>query len=457
MRKPAPPALDATPNDVLLERRSSLRWLAGLCSAPLAGELHSNEREGARSEMMPKQSPGSGSPSASPGGPGSRHSLNSPNSSTSPSSQSSDTDDGTISPAHRLRFPRDFGAHPSARTEWWYVTGWLDVRTEARTEAGTEARSEARSEPGAPGGMPRTPTHGFQITFFRSRTEVDTQHPSRFAARQLIFAHVALTDLTKRQLHHDQRIARAGFGVAEARTTDTDVTLRDWHLGRAGPATQSRYRARIASEMGGFRFDFELGTTQPVLLQGDQGYSRKGRQPGRASHYYSQPQLSLTGTLAHGGPAQAVRGVAWLDHEWSNALLDDQSVGWDWIGMNLDDGSTLTAFQLRSASGAPQYAGGSFRGPGALAQSFGPEQVQFSPGRRWFSPGSKASYPVEWVVSTPAGRFTVRSLLDNQELDSRGSTGLVYWEGLSELLDDQGKRVGRGYLEMTGYAGRVVL
>jgi predicted secreted hydrolase len=51
----------------------------------------------------------------------------------------------------------------------------------------------------------------------------------------------------------------------------------------------------------------------------------------------------------------------------------------------------------------------------------------------------------------------VRALLDAQELDSRSSTGTVYWEGLSDLLDAEGQRVGRGYLEMTGYAQRLVL
>jgi predicted secreted hydrolase len=153
-----------------------------------------------------------------------------------------------------------------------------------------------------------------------------------------------------------------------------------------------------------------------------------------------------------------VQGRAWLDHEWSDELLHPEAVGWDWIGMNLDDGSALTAFRLRRADGSALWAGGSFRRAGQVqAQDFPPEAVVFEPGRRWRSPTSGGDYPVAWTVRTPAGRFTVQALLDAQELDSRSSTGTVYWEGLSELRDATGHRTGLGYLEMTGYAGRLVL
>jgi len=329
-----------------------------------------------------------------------------------------------------LVFPSDFGAHPDTRIEWWYLTGALDA-------AGQR--------------------HGFQITFFRSRTGVPAVHPSRFAASQLIFAHAAVTDLRDRRLRHDQRIARAGFGIAGAAAGDTAVALRDWHLRRDGPAAQSRYRAHATSEHARFGLDLTLATTQAVLLQGDAGYSRKGPQPEQASHYYSQPQLAVTGRLTLDGRTSPVTGTAWLDHEWSDALLDPQAVGWDWIGMNLDDGRALTAFRLRRADGSALWSGGSIRTPGEPPRSFGPDEVVFVPGRTWTSASSRAVYPVEWNITTPAGRFEVNALLANQELDSRGSTGAIYWEGLSDLLDEHGRRVGRGYLEMTGYAARLRL
>ncbi len=345
-------------------------------------------------------------------------------------------------PPRALVFPTDHGSHPDSRIEWWYVTGWLRA------------------------GRPDEPTHGFQITFFRSRTDVNAHHPSHFAAQQLVFAHAALTDLAQGRLLHDQRIARAGFGIAQALTGDANVMLRDWHFQRedaaavAASATAptpaaSRYRARMASDSAGFALDLSMATTQPVLLQGEAGTSRKG--PQQTSRYYSEPQLAVSGTLTRQGAALPVHGTAWLDHEWSDSVLPPGAVGWDWIGMNLNDGSALTAFRLRAADGRTVYAGGSLRSASGAFRNFAADEVSFTPGRVWTSPTSQARYPVEWTLQTPAGRHRIVALLDAQELDSRQSTGTIYWEGLSELRDDSGQRVGRGYLEMTGYAGRLSL
>ena len=339
-----------------------------------------------------------------------------------------------------LVFPADHGAHPETRIEWWYVTGTVTAAASVPDEGDALADR-----------------CGFQITFFRSRTDVAAEHPSRFAARQLLFAHAALTDLKRGRLQHDQRIARSGFGIAEAATRDTALSLRDWGLIREERDGGSRYRARVVSDSAGFGFDFSFATTQLLVLQGDAGYSRKGPQPEQASHYYSQPQLAVAGTLKRDGVAQPVRGTAWLDHEWSDSLLDPNAVGWDWIGMNLVDGSALTAFRLRRADGGTVYAGGSFRAPGGATRNFTADEVRFVPGRVWISPLSRARYPVEWAIATPVGRYRVKTLLDAQELDSRTSTGAIYWEGLSELHDEAGRRIGLGYLEMTGYAARLSL
>jgi len=325
-----------------------------------------------------------------------------------------------------LGFPADFGAHPNARTEWWYATGAVETEDLQK--------------------------FGFQVTFFRSRTDVPRDHPSRFAAKQIVFAHAAVTDLAGKRLRHDQRVARAGFDVADALEGDTRVLLRDWRFWREGRPDRSLYHARLRSDNAGFAFEFVLAATQPLLLQGEGGYSRKGPDPAHASHYYSEPQLQVSGSLALDGIARAVRGMAWLDHEWSDAYLAADAVGWDWIGMNLFDGSALTAFRMRRRDGSALWAGGSYRGPGQAVRNFGVDEVRFTPGRTWRSATSQALYPVEWAIDVPAGHFRVRALLDAQEIDSRASTGAIYWEGLSEVLDAQDRVVGRGYLEMTGYA-----
>ena len=328
-------------------------------------------------------------------------------------------------PRKTLQFPRDHGAHPDFRTEWWYVTGHAV----------------------APGGR----TFGFQVTFFRSRVDSAQGMQSAFAAKQLVFAHAAVTDVQGKKLLHDQRIAREGFDIATAGTADTQLKLRDWSLVRE----RDRYRARVAAQ--DFALDFTFTPTQAVLLQGDQGLSRKGPDAAQASYYYSQPQLKASGTLTLRGERLAVAGTAWLDHEWSEALMHPDAVGWDWIGMNLHDGSALTAFRLRGRDGGTLWDGGSFRTAGGTPYIASRGETQFSPQRTWKSPLSQAVYPVEWMVRTPADFYTVRAVVDNQELDSRASTGAIYWEGLSDLIDSNGRQVGRGYLEMTGYAGRLRL
>ena len=291
-------------------------------------------------------------------------------------------------PAQPLQFPRDHGSHPELRTEWWYITG----------------HAEAAGQ-----------LWGFQVTFFRSRVDATQSLRSAFAAKQLLFAHAALTDVQGQRLHHDQRIARAGFGVAQASEADTAVRLHDWSLVRTdlpgtGPAG-SRYTARI--EGSHFGLDLHCDTTQPLLRQGVAGLSRKGPEAVQASYYYSQPQLAVRGSIVLQGRRMAIDTA--------------EAVGWDWIGMNLHDGSALTAFRLRRADGSALWAGGSFRAPGQAVQVFGADAVAFTPLRFWTSPHSGARYPVQWQVHTPAGRFQVLAVLDDQELDSRPapSTGRV--------------------------------
>lgn len=322
-------------------------------------------------------------------------------------------------PPKVLRFPRDHGAHPDFRTEWWYLTG--------------HATSQGRE-------------FGFQVTFFRSRVEGTQGMQSAFAARQLIFAHAAVTDVQGKKLWHDQRIARDGFDVASASTADTQVKLRDWSL-RRGP---DGYRASVAAQDFGLNLVFT--PTQALLLQGRQGLSRKGPDAKQASYYYSQPQLRTGGTLTLRGQRFEITGTAWLDHEWSEELLHPEAVGWDWIGMNYLDGSALTAFRLRREDGSTLWDGGSFRTASGMLYTASRGENAFSPQRRWKSPVSQASYPVEWLVRTPADIYTVKAVIDNQELDSRRSTGTIYWEGLSDMYDSNGHKVARGYLEMTGYA-----
>ena len=293
-----------------------------------------------------------------------------------------------------LQFPRDHGAHPDYRQEWWYVTGWLKT---------------ARGE-----------DWGFQITFFRTKLNLENSNPSNFTPRQVILAHAALSDPKHGRLRHDERAARTALGLAGSREGNTEVWVDDWKLN----LQKDRYEARIRARDFALELDF---TASKVVLQGRDGFSRKGLKEGEASYYYSRPHLTVSGT-ANG---QAVTGTAWLDHEWSSQYMAAGAAGWDWCGINLDDGGSLMAFRMRGKDGRTVFS---------------PAGVSFQALRTWQSPRTGTLYPVSMKVN----EYVLEPLMDDQELDARASTGTIYWEGAVRALRN-GRQAGRGYLELTGY------
>ena len=323
-----------------------------------------------------------------------------------------------IRPGLELRFPDDEGSPPPFRTEWWYVTGWLE-----------------------------TPDHrplGFQVTFFRTRPTSDESNPSAFAARQLLIAHAAISDPQRGRLWHEQRIARAGFGLAAAAVGRTDVRMRDWTLS----ATGATLEARVAAPE--FGYQLQLERSQPPLANGRGGYSQKGPLPTSASGYYRLPQLRVSGRVTLGGTTLPVTGSAWLDHEWSSAYLDADSSGWDWVGLNLADGGALMAFRIRDRQGRQRWAGGTLRRADGSLVIFAPDEIAFEPGRSWRSPRTAVDYPVAWQLRAGALNLALEPLMDDQESDSRLTTGAIYWEG-GVRASAAGRPLGRGYLELTGY------
>ena len=325
-----------------------------------------------------------------------------------------------VTPGHRLVFPRDHGAHPDFRTEWWYVTGWL------KTLRGEDL--------------------GFQVTFFRTRTPYASGNPSAFAPRQVLLAHAALADPKLGRLRHDQRAARPALGVAGADEGTTRIWIDAWRLELEG----QKYRAVVPAR--DFGLDLQFISKHAPLLQGTNGMSRKGRGEGEASYYYSRPGLAVAGSIERGSGNESVTGDAWLDHEWSSQYLAAGASGWDWIGINLDDGGALMAFRMRGKDGSVLYAGGTLMRPGGSAEALDPSEIEFTALRQWKSPRTGTAYPVSMRVRTRDATWRVEPLFDDQELDSRASTATIYWEGAVRVWQGSGsKPVGRGYLELTGY------
>ncbi|MDV6347860.1 carotenoid 1,2-hydratase [Nitrosomonas sp. Is35] len=330
-----------------------------------------------------------------------------------------------VTPGYKLIFPQDYGAHQDFRIEWWYITGWLE----------TEDKKPL----------------GFQVTFFRYATDQNHDNPSQFAAKYLIIAHLALSDPAAGKLMHEEKSLREGFNLAYAKEGNTDVRLDDWTLVRE---EDGHYQVEMQGSDIGLRL--ALTPTQMAMLQDQNGFSRKGPKPEQASYYYSEPHLSVTGTVFRDNKPVTVSGRAWLDHEWSTAYLDPEADGWDWTGANLDDGSALMAFQIRRKGGGKVWAYAALRDASGRMRLFEPEEVEFTPIRTWQSPHTEAVYPVAMHIRTAEIEWRLTPLLDDQELDSRQSTGSVYWEGAVTLTKDN-QPAGKGYLELTGYVKPLAL
>ena len=330
-------------------------------------------------------------------------------------------------PGYDWAFPRDHGSHPAYRIEWWYYTGNLE----------------------AAGGR----RFGYQVTFFRVGVDPAPENPSRWAVRDLFMAHLALTDIAGRRHLTAERLDRGSLGWAGARTGTLDVWNGDWRAALSGE------HHRLEAREGDFGLELLLEPARDAIRHGLDGFSRKGAAAGNASHYYSITRMPTTGRVLLDGEWLEVAGSSWMDHEFGTSFLEPGQVGWDWFSVQLDDGSDLMVFQLRRADGQPdENSAGTWIDRGGEPLTLARDAVRLLPGRRWSSPASGAAYPVEWRIELPARRvrLDVVAALDAQELHTDASTGVTYWEGAIDVRGQIGDRPvsGRGYLEMTGYAGR---
>jgi predicted secreted hydrolase len=269
-------------------------------------------------------------------------------------------------------------------------------------------------------------------------------------------AHFALTDVANAGFRARERFAREAAGLAGAASEPFRVWLDDWELASTGApfADAARPLHLRAADDGPdpIALELELVPTRAPVLQGDDGLSAKGPEPGNASYYYSLPRLATRGILALGGERYAVSGFSWLDREWSTSSLGEGVVGWDWLALQLDDGSDLTLYRLRRADGAATAeSAGSLAAADGSVRRLQASEIDMTPRGIWSSPRG-GSYPAGWRISLPslALELEVEPLVEDQEL----ALSFRYWEG---AVRARGSRAGaalagQGYLEMTGYA-----
>lgn len=326
-----------------------------------------------------------------------------------------------------LHFPRDHGAHPAFKVEWWYYTGNVADRNGRR--------------------------FGYQLTFFRIGVDPVPANPSRWAVRDLYMAHLAVTDIGAGRFHYADRVNRAGVGWAGAGTDSLHVWNRGWDV-RLDPGGVHRLQAQEK----GLGVDLSLTATGPPVPHGEAGLSRKGALSGNATYYYSIMRLVTRGEIIVDGKKIPVTGLSWMDHEFGTSFLEPEQQGWDWLSIQLDDGTDLMLFQLRrNGGGRDRHSSGTLVEASGAPQAIRFEDFDLRAARRWRSKSSGAEYPVVWTIAIPSKgiELTVRAAVDDQELRTTHSAGIVYWEGAVEVAGrHSGHPVhGRGYLEMTGYAG----
>lgn len=332
----------------------------------------------------------------------------------------------------RLRFPKDHGPHPGYRTEWWYYTGNLKSDSDK--------------------------FFGFQLTFFRSQLSPPgfekswPQPPSAWRTGQLYLGHAAVSDISEKKHRHAQRISRNALNMAggDQTNTQTDLFIQNWRL-RITP-----HRHHLTASAEDFSFNLTATPLKPPILHGESGYSRKGSTPERASCYYSFTRLKTEGTLTISGKPTSVRGISWMDHEFSTAPLEPGIVGWDWFSLQLSDQTEVMIYLLRKKDGTLSPASsGTYVDVDSNSRQLRIHDLNVKVLDTWKSTHSDAVYPSGWHINIAllSMELTVSPQFKDQEMLTSMTTGVTYWEGsVSVTGTKNGKSIrGQGYVELTGY------
>jgi predicted secreted hydrolase len=319
-------------------------------------------------------------------------------------------------------FPRDHGRHDGFRIEWWYFTGNLTDDTGRR--------------------------FGYQLTFFRSLMSPEkVERESAWATNDVYFAHAAIANVADKQFLYRDMLSRGRVGLASASDQTMDVMLKNWS------ATLVDGKALLKASTDDFGMDLSCAEEKPVF-QGPGGLSQKGPTVGQASYYYSMPRMETNGTLMVKGKRYTVSGLTWMDHEFSSNVLSSDQVGWDWISLQLADGRALMLYRLRNKDGTDTRFG-SLAAAGGSVKYLSASEIEMHGSDEAAAP-SGARYPQRWTVKVPGVNggeaFTVRALMPNCELRTEESTKVTYYEGPMDAVGKDGAGLGKGYLEMTGYA-----
>ncbi len=327
-----------------------------------------------------------------------------------------------VTAGRTLQFPRDHSAHPDFRIEWWYLSANL-------------TDGEDRD-------------WGLQWTLFRQALSPQAVDAG-WQNNQIWMAHAAIT--TPDGHFYEQRFARGGVGQAGVTRISRDgyfnAWIDDWQW-RSNAA--ALFPAKLEFSIGGREIVLTLETSGELVVNGVDGYSQKSAQ-GQASYYYSQPHIQVRGFVNQGSEKTYLSGKGWLDREWSSQALADNQQGWDWFSLHLDDGYRLMVYQLRHDDGE-HWLSGNWIDPNGNSTLLDSNDIELSSLQtREIATGENQSrqLPMEWQLTLVGQnrRWRIRPLYDQQWMGTR----FPYWEGVVLVEDEQGTRLGVGYMELTGY------
>jgi predicted secreted hydrolase len=332
-----------------------------------------------------------------------------------------------VRPGRVFQFPRDHGAHPEFKTEWWYYTGHLKS---------TEGE-----------------TFGYQLTFFRvGLKKPDHQARSAWQADTVYFAHLAVSDPHRGVFTFREKAERGAMGLAGAKEGRLEVWIADWRLTFQGE------EHHLQAQKDGVGLDLTLTPLKPPVFHGEGGYSRKAAAAEVASYYYSITRLATRGKLTLGDRTLQVTGTSWFDREFSSSQLAPNQKGWDWFSLQLSDGVDLMLYVMRLKDGSIDPASsGTLVDREGQARPLTLADFSIKTTGNWKSPHSNATYPSGWQVSLPQAGYTlsVAPTQADQELRTGGTSPIIYWEGEVTIqgTHHQQPLTGQGYVELTGYAG----
>ena len=339
-------------------------------------------------------------------------------------------------PGRVFSFPQDHFSHPEFKTEWWYYSGHLQ-------SLGQGAKS-----------------FGYQLTFFRTGLTSETKNQkSKWSIHDLYFAHLAITDESKKKFEYLEKMSRGSLGEAGAAPYKSGekafrVWIESWSVEGKGPAMQDHSLKAGDKNLG---IDLMLTPEKNPVIHGQNGISQKAEGEGFASHYYSITRLKTGGRIFLQNKEIPVKGMSWMDHEFGSSQLREYQVGWDWFSIQLDNKTELMFYQIRHKDGKiDAYSSGTIIFPDGTSQHLLKNEFQIEVLDHWKSSKSGAIYPSKWRIKVPSHRIdlTISRAVKDQELITKESTRVTYWEGSAKVdgkyRDEPIKGV--GYVELTGYA-----